>query len=390
MKRIVLFLAALALVLGGLGWGYPRVHRWLTLQRPMAAAIASLDRAAISRLVEKGADPNTRADPDGFLWKDGSQTALMTATVGDDTALAKLLLSRGAEIEARDSGGRNALRHACGGLFFRQIKVAQLLVRAGADVNVRDESGVTPLLAACEAPTGSPEIVQLLIRAGADLNAVDRNGRTPLMVLAHSWWVDSPDPDRARCAELLIRAGADVNATLPDGRTALALAEETGCREVARLLRKEASGGLREWLEGRPGAELLHAVLTRNFPEVGKLLRAGQPVDVRTPDGRTPLMIAATDTQDWRMVRVILKFPQARRPEVLEAPDFEGRTLLQWICIDSSWHPQRIRLLIHAGADPYQDSGWRSPIELAQNKARIGHPGMLRAIEQALASRPDR
>jgi ankyrin repeat protein len=59
--------------------------------------------------------------------------------------------------------------------------VAKLLIEAGADVNVTDQKGWTPLHWA--ARIGDKELFQSVVAADADLLAGDRDGNTPLDVL---------------------------------------------------------------------------------------------------------------------------------------------------------------------------------------------------------------
>ena len=100
------------------------------------------------------------------------------------------------------------------------------LISEGADVNAKDDNGSTPLMhAALNSKT--PEIVNLLIEAGADVNAKDDTGKTPLMDAAR--YSSSPE-----IVTLLIEAGADVNAKADNGRTPLSRATNI---EIIKLLK---------------------------------------------------------------------------------------------------------------------------------------------------------
>ena len=59
----------------------------------------------------------------------------------------------------------------------RHTEIVELLITNGADVNAKDDRGATPLHHAID-----KEIVELLIAEGADVNAKDKRGRTPLDV----------------------------------------------------------------------------------------------------------------------------------------------------------------------------------------------------------------
>jgi ankyrin repeat protein len=58
------------------------------------------------------------------------------------------------------------------------IEIAKLLIERGADVEAKDKWGRTPLYYACL--NDNLECAELLIDAGADVGAKDRFERTPL------------------------------------------------------------------------------------------------------------------------------------------------------------------------------------------------------------------
>ena len=60
----------------------------------------------------------------------------------------------------------------------KSSRIVEILISNGADINARDNNGKTALSYAVE--NGYTEIAELLIAKGADVNARDGNGRTPL------------------------------------------------------------------------------------------------------------------------------------------------------------------------------------------------------------------
>ncbi|KAI9780256.1 MAG: hypothetical protein M1839_006816 [Geoglossum umbratile] len=89
--------------------------------------------------------------------------------------LVRLLVDRGAEIQAKDECKRTALH---GAAWNGHKEVVQLLVDRGAEVNVEDECKRTALHgAACN---GHKEVVQLLVEKGARVNLRDEHGETVL------------------------------------------------------------------------------------------------------------------------------------------------------------------------------------------------------------------
>ena len=113
-------------------------------------------------------------------------TPLYKAAFNGNREVAELLISRGAEVNARDPGGASAL-HICASsrdvvlnkkILGGRVEVAKLLIAGGADLNARDKDGSTALHIA--ARDGSQKIAELLIQEGADINTRDNNNKTPL------------------------------------------------------------------------------------------------------------------------------------------------------------------------------------------------------------------
>lgn len=139
-------------------------------------------------------------------------------------AMIDLLLTHGAQIDARNPEGGTALHEAArrGNL----IAVASLL-RAGAGPNVRDTGGFTPLHFA--ARMNFPAVVRYLLDHKADINAKTSDGMTPLIMATAS--------GSHEMMKLLIDRGADVNLAAKEDVTAILLAHEAKDQEAERMLR---------------------------------------------------------------------------------------------------------------------------------------------------------
>jgi len=92
-----------------------------------------------------------------------------------DTALIKSRLDEGADINAKDGGLTLLIKAATEGY----LKTAKLLIEKGADVNARTNEGNSALMAASMA--GYTKIVELLINAGANAKAKNNMGYTAEM-----------------------------------------------------------------------------------------------------------------------------------------------------------------------------------------------------------------
>jgi ankyrin repeat protein len=90
--------------------------------------------------------------------------------------VVEALLARGAGVNARNSTGATPLHDAA---LAGNADLARLLIEKGAQVDARDgESGATPLHHA--ASWGRAAVVRLLLEKGADPTLRNKSGKTPL------------------------------------------------------------------------------------------------------------------------------------------------------------------------------------------------------------------
>jgi ankyrin repeat protein len=117
---------------------------------PLYRAVRAIDLAAVQLLVERGANP-------AVAIKDGSTPMMAAAGLG---------APRGGDEEVTEAGDRND-----------PIDVMKVLLAKGADVNAANDAGMTPLHYA--AARGSDRIVEFLAGQGARFDAKNKQGRTP-------------------------------------------------------------------------------------------------------------------------------------------------------------------------------------------------------------------
>jgi len=125
-------------------------------------------------------------------------------------------------------------------------ETVKMLLNKGADVNAKDKDGETALMYAAQ--KGHTEIVEILLINGADINAKDKDGNTAL-ILAAAWGVISTvgkviyaytvHEEHIKTVKMLLTMGADVNAKNKDGVTALTYTAPKGYNEIVRLLEQE-------------------------------------------------------------------------------------------------------------------------------------------------------
>lgn len=134
-----------------------------------AAAIQG-DVSALETLLAGNRSLLTEQSSDGW-------TPLHLAAFFGKTDAARLLLNKGAEVNARstNSMANTPLHAAAAG---RSTEVAKLLIDHGASVNARQHGGWTPLHAAAQ--NGDLELAKRLVDGGADIAARADNNQSAL------------------------------------------------------------------------------------------------------------------------------------------------------------------------------------------------------------------
>jgi len=184
------------------------------LDRALIDAARDGNIALVRRELSRGADVNAK-DSDGF-------TVLHLAVANNHKNIAELLIAKGADVNAKLVDASTALHYATGN---GHKEIAELLIANGADVNAKRKKGGTPLHQA--AISGHKEIVELLIAKGADVNTMvvsgDHKGRTPLDVatlrerfLSENETLRNPDNPNASAetADLLRKHGGKTGVEL--------------------------------------------------------------------------------------------------------------------------------------------------------------------------------
>lgn len=171
-------LLAIIVLFGALSY---HARRQCRLDQVLIEANWKNDTAAALNALNQGADPNARIidanTPDAhwtlgetFRWTIQvhrnlnwhSTPILCEAADFGDPRLVKILLDRGADINASDQNGKTALMCATGN---GNGYLVSLLLKRGANVNARDRDGMTALL--ITKAQNRPVIGEILIKAGA-------------------------------------------------------------------------------------------------------------------------------------------------------------------------------------------------------------------------------
>ncbi len=178
-------------------------------------ALQRNDAAAVTRLLERGFDPNTR-DPEG---RPGLYAALQRESY--DAALA-LVHHPAIDVNALNSNDESPLMIVA---LKGQLQWGTRLLERGAAVN---KPGWTPLHYAASGT--EPQMLALLLDKGALINAPSPNGSTPLMMAA----LYGPDSS----VQLLLNRGADAKQKNDLGMTVVDFAARGGRDKLAEQMRK--------------------------------------------------------------------------------------------------------------------------------------------------------
>jgi serine/threonine protein kinase/ankyrin repeat protein len=137
--------------------------------------------------------------------------------IGQPNAV-KILIEKGADPNARDGAGRNAL----------MVMSLDSLTVEDLETAIESRKKIDPRKRGRRNDNVVESIGELLLNAGCDVNAADNKGRTPLMYAAAS--------ERSEVVNLLLNRGANARAKDHNGESALDWAIKSGNNTIIMLL----------------------------------------------------------------------------------------------------------------------------------------------------------
>uniref|UniRef100_A0A8C9W3K7 Inversin n=1 Tax=Scleropages formosus TaxID=113540 RepID=A0A8C9W3K7_SCLFO len=186
-------------------------------------------RTAFMWAAGKGSDDvmstmlNLKKDIDINMADKYGGTALHAAALSGHVSTVRLLLERGAMVDALDVMKHTPLFRACE---MGHRDVILTLIKGGARVDLVDLDGHTALHWA--ALGGNAEVCQILMENGISPNVQDQAGRTPLQCAAYGGYIS--------CMAVLMENRADPNIQDKEGRTALHWSCNNGYLDAVKLL----------------------------------------------------------------------------------------------------------------------------------------------------------
>jgi ankyrin repeat protein len=252
---------------------------------PLIEAINERKYKLVKFLLQQGADINVGDDESGGLV---ARTPLHYI-IGERPDMAIDFIRRGANVNAKDGNGGNALHIALASESPNKELVKEILKRR-SEMNVKDRFGNFPLTNA--AKTGDRELVEMLLQAGARLNPSDE-GRHPLYeALCEKHW---------ELATWMIEQGAKMSSQSLVGAVYFLFSTETPMEILDKFLPQIAT--LPEDLKG---SLLNAAVSSKQQAYLEALLKAGIDPNAKTSYGSTPLG-SALEKGDHQKVELLLK-----------------------------------------------------------------------------------
>uniref|UniRef100_A0A8C9F3C8 Ankyrin 3 n=1 Tax=Pavo cristatus TaxID=9049 RepID=A0A8C9F3C8_PAVCR len=159
--------------------------------------------------------------------------------------------------------------------------MVKLLLDRGAKIDAKTRDGLTPLH--CGARSGHEQVVEMLLDRGAPILSKTKNGLSPLHMATQG--------DHLNCVQLLIQHNVPVDDVTNDYLTALHVAAHCGHYKVAKVLLDKKANPNAKALNGFTP---LHIACKKNRIKVMELLlKHGASIQAVTESGLTPIHVAA-------------------------------------------------------------------------------------------------
>lgn len=247
-------------------------------------------------------------------------TPLMRAAKRNNADVVNFLISRGADVNAKNKKGWTALLFAAS---HNTSDVVKLLLDNGADINAENKDGNNAIMCALQqAPKENiSSVVNVLVQYGADKNAAAKNGRKAINYIKN---IPNDNDFIKLCAkgnikeiDSALKNGANINALSKDNSTVLMWAARFNNSDVVNYLISKGVNVNSENLKGRTAfdfasinenltdsdallnlkyktdKEFLKLCKSASIDEIKKALNNGSNVNSKGKDNSTALMFAS-------------------------------------------------------------------------------------------------
>ncbi len=254
--------------------------------------------------------------------------ALIAASQDGHCDIVRLLLERGAEVNAVMQDGASALMYASQN---GHCDTVRLLLEREAEVNTVTQSGMSALMLASQ--NGHCDTVRLLLEGEAEVNTVAQDGATALMLASQN--------GHSGTVRMLLEREAEFNAVTRGFQTALLLASQKGHYDIVRmLLQKEVEVNT----VAQDGATaLMYASQNGHSGTVRLLLEREAEVNTVAQDGATALIVASQNGH-CDIVRLLLE-----READVNSVTQDGATAIMYAHLNG--HCEIVRLLLDREAE---------------------------------------
>ncbi|MCP4152398.1 MAG: hypothetical protein GY757_31965 [bacterium] len=346
---------------------------------PLLMAVEEGHIEIVELLLEEGADINGKSQVKGAVVARGITNAmgsdkkkcdmpfvtpLIEAAYEGHKDLANLLVSKGADVNAKSHSGMSPLMNAS---YEGHYKIVQMLLKNGAEVNAKNNKGLSPLFYA--ATDCHISIIKLLMTAGADINIKDNDGDTPLMGAILN--------NHTGAVEQLLVHKPELNEKNNDGVSVLITAAYNGNSKIVDMLVKS---GADVDITNDLGLTSLHWAAQNGHVKTVKLLvTVGADINLGTKDDGSTALMGAADFNAPGIIDILCE-----NGAEIDAQDTNGETaLIRGVRFS---HPAVVENLLERGANKeLKDNNGKKPIEWVKEKKHKGIKKMLReGVDKAI------
>jgi ankyrin repeat protein len=323
-----------------------------------AACNANGPMELVEHLIDSGAEVNRK---EGTVGR-SERTALEAAAHAGNEEVVRLLIAKGAKVNAVSEHHGSALQAAVQGRHSNVKAIVELLLQKGADINARGGTYCNALQSA--ANFSSPDVIELLLDNGADVNAQGGYYGNALQAACDNV------PWNEEVVQLLLSRGADVNAPLGHYGSPLQAAAASGSATVFRMLWDK---GARADIKGGCHQNMIEAAgFGGNREIVQHLLDSGADINERGGNLYGSALQAAVLCGSESFVEFLLD----KGADV----NLQGGSFGNALCVAVETRGKMIEILLKRGADVHAAAPGN--LSALQSAVKIGNAKHMKALRE--------